>query len=192
VEKIGVKFMAENEPTKVCPLCAETIKAAAKVCPFCRSRQGCFTVLKGELAGAIVTITLFAVLIWMSSWLFPDDSDSTSSGDFIRHRDELPVVRTTLETAEKQERFWLSGFVTNKGDRPWRVNGLEVRFLDAQGSLLEVQHRVFDKINSFVVQPNSEHAFRIKLYSVPSSVTGTVQNIRVESATDGRKYYDPN
>jgi len=184
--------MAENEPTKVCPLCAETIKAAAKVCPFCRSRQSRFTVLKGELGGAIITITLFAVLIWMSSWLFPDDSDSTSAGDFVRHRSELPVVRTVLEGAEQQQQFRLSGFVTNKGDRPWRVTGLEVRFLNAQGSLLEVQHRVFDKNNAFVVQPNNEHAFQIKLYGVPNSVTGAVRNVLVESATDGRKNYDPN
>jgi hypothetical protein len=192
VEKSDVKVMAENEPTKVCPLCAETIKAAAKVCPFCRSRQGRFTVFKGELAGAIVTITLIAVLIWMSSWLFPDDSDSTSAGDFVRHRDELPVVRTVLECAEEHQRFWMSGYVTNKGDRPWRVTGLEVRFLNVQGSLLEVQHRVFDKNNAFVVQPNNEHAFRIKLYSIPNSVTGVVQKVLVESATDGRKNYDPN
>jgi hypothetical protein len=183
--------MAESEQTKVCPLCAETIKVAAKVCPFCQSRQSRFTVIKGALAGAFFVIALLVGLIVAGSWLFPDDSDSTSAGDFIRHRNELPVVRTTLETAEKQERFWLSGFVTNKGDRPWRVNGLEVRFLNAQGGLIEVQHRVFDKNNVFVVQPNSEHAFRIILYSIPSSVTGVVQNIRVESATDGRKYYNP-
>ena len=184
--------MAENEPTKVCPLCAETIKAAAKVCPFCRSRQGRFTVLKGELGSAIVTIALLAVPIWMSSSLFPDDSDSTSAVDFVRHRGELPVVRTVLEGAEGRQRFWLSGYVTNKGDRPWRVHKLEVRLLDARGNLLEVQHRPFAKNNAFVVQPNSEHAFRIELYGVPNSLTGVVQKVLVESATDGHKNYDPN
>ena len=190
MEENGLEVMAENEQTKVCPLCAETIKAAAKVCQFCRTRQGRFTVLKGELGGAIVTITLLAVLIWMSSSLFPDDSDSTSAADFIRHRDELPVVRTVLEGAEEHQRFWLSGYVTNKGDRPWRVHKLEVRLLDAGGNLLEVQHRPF-RDNAFVVQPNSEHAFRIELYGVPNSVTGVVQKVLVESATDGRKNYDP-
>ncbi len=184
--------MAENEQAKVCPLCAETIKVAAKVCPFCRSRQGRFTVLKGELTGAIVTITLFVVLLWMRSLLFPDDSDSTSAVDFIRHRDELPVVRTVLERAEGHQQFWLSGFVTNKGDRPWRVHELEVRLLDAQSNLLDVQHRPFTKDNAFVIQPNSEHAFRIELYGVPNSAKGAGQNVRVESATDGRKNYDPN
>jgi RNA polymerase subunit RPABC4/transcription elongation factor Spt4 len=191
VEEGGMKVMAENDQTKVCPLCAETIKAAAKVCPFCQSRQGRFTVLKGELAGAFVVIVLLGGLIALGSWLFPDESDSTSKSNFIRHRDELPAVRTTLETAEMREQFWLSGFVTNKDGHPWRILGLEVRFLDAQSNLLEVQHREFDKINAFVVQPNSEHAFRIRLYNVPSSVTGVVQNVRVEFATDGRKYYNP-
>jgi hypothetical protein len=184
--------MAENEQTKVCPLCAETIKVAAKVCPFCRTRQSRFTVIKGELAGAFFVIALLGGLIVAGSWLFPDDSDSTSAGDFVRHRDELPVVRTVLEGAEEHQRFWLSGYVTNKGGRPWRIHKLEVRFLDARGNLLEVQHRPFTKDNAFVVQPNSEHAFRIELYGVPNSVTGVVQKVLVESATDGRKNYDPN
>jgi hypothetical protein len=39
VEKIGLEVMAENESTKVCPHCAEIIKAAAKVCPHCRYWQ---------------------------------------------------------------------------------------------------------------------------------------------------------
>jgi hypothetical protein len=183
--------MAESEQTKVCPFCAETIKAAAKVCPHCQSRQSRFAVLKGGLAGACFAIALLGGLIALGSWLLPDKSDSTSGGDFIRHRNELPVVRTTLETAKMREQFWLSGFVTNKSDHPWRVLGLEVRFVDAHGNLLEVQHREFDKNNAFVVQPNSEHAFQIRLYNIPSSVTGVVQSVRVESATDGRKYYDP-
>ena len=183
--------MAENEQTKVCPLCAETIKVAAKICPFCRSRQSRFTVLKGELAGAFFVIVVLGGLIALGSLLPSDESDSTPSNDFIRHRDELAVVRTTLETIEMPEQFWLSGFVTNKGVRPWRVLGLEARFLDAQGNMLEVQHREFDKINAFVVQPNTEHGFRIRLYKIPNSATGVVQSIRVESAMDGRKNYDP-
>ena len=183
--------MAENEQTKVCPLCAETIKVAAKICPFCRSRQSRFTVIKGELAGAFMVIVLLGLLIAANSLLFPDDSDLASERDFVRHRNELRVVRTTLEVVGKQMQFWLSGFVTNNGDRPWRVHELEVQFLDSQGNLLDVQHRTFNQMNAFVVQPNSEHAFRIDLYNVSSSVTGVVQKVRVESATDGRKNYDP-
>ena len=179
--------MDAHEPTKVCPLCAETIKASAKVCPFCRSRQGRFTILKGELASAFTVIALLGVLAAMGLWMFPEPSDPESDPYFVRHRDELPVVRTTLESTKKVGHFWLSGFVTNRGHRPWRVHGLEVRFLDAQGGLLEAQH---EKAEAFVVQPGTEHAFRIELYNVLPSVTGAVQLVRVESASDGQQY-DP-
>jgi hypothetical protein len=183
--------MAENAQIKICPLCAETIKSAAKICPYCQSRQSRFTVLKGELAGAFVVILLIGGLIIVGSRVFPDESDSTSGRDFLGHRNDLLVVRTALESTEKRGEFLLSGFVTNQSVRPWRVLGLEARFLDAQGNMVEVQHREFDKMSAFVVQPSTEHAFQIKLYNVPNSVTGVVQIIRVESAIDGRKNYDP-
>jgi len=137
-------------------------------------------------------IVLLGGLIFVASRVFPNDSDATAGSDVIGHRDELPVVRTALEPTDMSEQFWLSGFITNRSSRPWRILSLEVRFLDPHHQLLDVRHAGFSKGDAFVVQPNSEHAFRIKLYGVSSSVTGSVRNVQVESAADGRKCYNPN
>jgi hypothetical protein len=44
--------MGESIHTKVCPACAETIKAAARKCPFCQSNQSLWGNWRGELAAA--------------------------------------------------------------------------------------------------------------------------------------------
>jgi hypothetical protein len=177
--------------TKVCPHCAETIKAAAKICPYCQSRQGRFVTLTHKLSAALVGLTLLAALGFLSIWSFSDNADETRDSGFARYRDKLPVVRTVLEPVGKKPEFWLTGYVANKNGRPWRVHKLEVRFLDQHGNLVDVQHPEFNKYEAFVVQPNQEHAFRIKLDKQSHTSTGIVHSVRVQTATDGREHYDP-
>jgi hypothetical protein len=40
--------MGDASQTKTCKLCAESIKAAAKVCPFCQAHQGRFALWREQ------------------------------------------------------------------------------------------------------------------------------------------------
>jgi hypothetical protein len=177
--------------TKVCPLCAETIKAAAKLCPHCRTRQNRFARLTGEIVGALVVMALLVALVSFLDLSSSDDNESNLYRGFAAHRDDLQVVRTTLEAGPRQSEFWLTGYVTNKGERPWRVHELEVRFLDARGNMVDVQHPWFGKYDAFVAQPAQEHAFRIALGKVAQTNAVNTCRVRVQSASDGRQHYDP-
>ena len=99
------------------------------------------------------------------------------------------VVRTSLERAKKRPEFWLTGYVTNKGDHPWRVHELEVKFMDGEGNMLDVHHPNVGEL--FVVQPRREHAFRVELGKVAFTNSGVFTQARVQTATDGDRPAKP-
>jgi hypothetical protein len=173
--------MDDVSQSKTCPRCAETIKAAAKACPFCQSGQGRFALWQEQLVSGLSLLLLVVLLGLVCYRALPDVPASGRS--FARHRDDLRVLRASLERDKKKPEFWLTGCVTNVGHFPWRVHELESRFLDAQGNLLDVCHPALS--DSFVVPPGGEIAFRVRLGELVFTNGGVVHQVRVQRATDG-------
>lgn len=183
--------MAENEPTKVCPLCAETIKTAAKVCPFCQTRQNRFRLLAGELTGVIVVLVVLVGLPIFCETMLPDESNETSCLAFVIHRSDLSVARPAWETdGNRSGDYWLTGLVTNKGSLAWRVHGFELKIFDKKNNLQDVAHPDLNKSEVFVVQPGQEHAFKVRFSSQVFESSSRL-SVRVQKATDARDRYDP-
>jgi hypothetical protein len=174
--------MAEGSQTKVCPLCAETIKAVAKLCPFCQTRQGRWVLWAQELFIVACVLVVMGFLIAFATWVFPEDA-RLEGLSFSNHRSELNVVRVALDRAKKRPEFWLSGFVTNTGTYPWRVHLMEVRFVDEQGHLFDVYHPTIEE--PFVVEPGREHSFRVTLGLIAWTNTVALPRVRVQFASDG-------
>lgn len=173
--------MSETE-TKICPLCAETIKAAARVCPFCRWKQRRFELWRQELALALVLVLLTGMAILVMVWIETDDTE-VGGRRFSRHRGDLAVMSPSLQAANGKPEFWMTGVITNRSERPWRVHQLEVRFLDAQGGLLDVRHANVKDL--FIIQPHRDHAFRVGLGELVFTNSVVTHDVRVQFATDG-------
>jgi len=171
-----------DQNVKVCPLCAEPIKAAAKVCPFCRAPQTRLAHWGPYLGLGFSVLVLLAFVGLACLWLFPDAFRSEGRS-FARYRAELVVARTSLERDQRKAEFWLSGYITNTGNYPWRVQDLEVRFIEREGKLVDVrQPEISEK---FVVQPHQEQAFRVGLGRLVFTNSSIVASVRVQAATDG-------
>ena len=180
--------MAENEPTKVCAFCAEMIKAAAKICPFCRSKQGRYALWRQELLLGGPAVVLVIIAIGVIAWIAPDQ-DGTGGRSFAGHRSDLVVLSPTLDCTGTKPDIWLTGMVTNQGDYPWRIHELEVRFLDERGNLLDVSHPEVKDL--FVVQPRQEHGFRVELNRLAFTNNYVIHQVRVQMATDGDRPLKP-
>jgi hypothetical protein len=175
--------MAENEQTKICLFCAETIKAAAKVCPFCRSKQWRYALWRQELLLGVLAAFIIIVAIWILVQLAPKENGDPGRS-FAGHRKDLVVMSTSLDRTGTKSDIWLTGVVTNQGDFPWRICELEVRFVDEHGNLLDVSHP--DVKDMFVVQPHQEHGFRVQLYRL-TFTNNVTRRVYVQTATDGNR-----
>lgn len=177
-----MRFMAENDLTKVCSFCAETIKMAAKVCPFCRSKQGRYVLWRQQLLIAVPGLALMIMAIVVISWIAPDEK-GVGGRSFAGHQSDLVVLSSSLDRKQAGPDFWLIGVVTNRGEHPWRVHELEVRFLDERGNLVDARHP--DVKDLFVVQSHQEHGFKVELGNLAFTNSGVRHQVRVLVATDG-------
>jgi hypothetical protein len=115
-------------------------------------------------------------------WLFPDVFHSEGRS-FTPYRAQLVVARTSLERDPRKSEFWLSGYITNIGNYPWRVEELEVRLIEGAGNLVDVLHpKISEK---FVIQPHQEQAFRVGLENLVFTNSSIIARVRVHAATDG-------
>jgi hypothetical protein len=179
------------EPTKVCPRCAETIKAAAKVCPFCQSRQNRAVYLAWDVFCAMTGLLVIGGLIFVANWAPGSDSDDGSDLSFKIHRTELAATDLDWRSSGAPGRYALTGYLTNSGTHAWRVSELEIRIKDQDGNLVDVAHTALEKDQRFVVPPNQRHALSIQ-FSSSLMKTNNQLSLRVQRAADGRSHSAPN
>jgi hypothetical protein len=170
--------MGETEQTKVCPLCAETIKAAAKVCPYCRKSQGQWFFLNLYDLSAIA-----AVLICIAA-IVPLISLSQTKRDFSLDRDKVGVLELhfTPAGATAKTNMVAFGIITNDSEHSWAIERFEIRYLDNKGKLLGMD----DQPEEFTILPKSNHSFRLDLDSYSSAPDYARCEVKVLSANDPR------
>jgi hypothetical protein len=175
--------MNEAAETKVCPFCAETIKAAAKRCPFCNSRLVRYALFRQELVLGLNCLIGLACVTAVGIWLFPYGMDGEGPS-FAWHRNDLEAKNVMVGVEDRGTDAYdynVSGVVTNKGRYPWRVQEFELTVTNTRG-IADVRHAGAKE--PFVVQPHTEHAF---IFHCSTSLTNTIvaARARVENARDG-------
>ncbi len=158
------------------------------MCPFCRTRQTRLALCGPELYIALMGLALLGIAVWVLASLVPSDQ-GVGGRAFARHRNDLEVTGATLNRTAGKRDFWLSGYVTNRGDHPWRIHRLEVRFVDGHGALLDVRHPEVD--GPFVILPERDHAVRVSLGEITFTNLEAPLEVRVQRATDGDRPFQP-
>jgi len=162
-----MNFMAENEPNKICPHCAEIIKAAAKVCPHCRYWQKKFSLYNPQIGATIWIIVSLGFLscfgIFWGRMFGPKE-------EFATYRNEITVVNSQLSQrnstsgCDSNVNVYITvvGTLTNHSDIAWKDVGVEARFLDKSGKQFDVITVNADEYRGVTILPHGEAAFKIE------------------------------
>jgi hypothetical protein len=153
--------MVENEQTKICPLCAETIKAAAKVCPHCRHWQKKWSLQNPRIGMTLWTLTGLVFLIGWSAFY---EKAFGPKEQFATYRNEISIVNSEFSQRISGSNLWITvvGTLTNHSDIGWKDVGVEAQFFDKSGKLIDAITVNTDEYRSVTILPHGEAAFRIE------------------------------
>jgi hypothetical protein len=178
--------MAENEQTKICPLCAETIRAAAKVCPHCRYWQKKWSLQNPQTTQSIgaflmlllITAAVVGLGIFLSHVIGP-------KRDFAPYRNQVKVVNSEVNFGMVYSNLtvFVVGVITNQSDYGWKQVGLEARFFDRNGKLIDVIP-ANSEYSPVTVLPHTEAGFKIQRSAAQEESAYASHQIFVRTAKD--------
>ncbi|MBI3415035.1 MAG: hypothetical protein HY043_06895 [Verrucomicrobia bacterium] len=152
--------MNEALETNVCPLCAEVIKSAAKVCPHCRHWQK-----KWSLQNPLVMMNVWAVfwLVLLACLVTFVEKTVGPKREFGPYQDQIVAINSEFSHRMSGSNLWVTvvGVVTNRSDFAWKNVGLEAQFFDRQGKLIDVDSHTRD-YDGFTILPHAQQAFKIE------------------------------
>lgn len=176
--------MTDNEQTKICPLCAETIRAAAKVCPHCRRPQKRRFFISDHETHAIGALLFFIAAAFLALWFFTTGRRYSPEKHIITVLSaEFGVETTSYQTNEIETNVIVSGVLTNASEYSWKLTGFEVRFLDAAGKTVDVGKGGSEYLD-LIVLPHSDHAFHVSLFPMKTVPTHAGSMVTVTEASD--------
>jgi len=170
--------------TKTCPLCAETIKAAAKVCPFCGRNQPVAIkepwrkMIEAWLLLAAFAAIVFGGLYWLARIVGP-------GRPFELYREKVVVVDPQMHFGSFAAANYIStiGFIRNDSPLAWKNVQLEVRYFDSEGRLVDTRTEVFWDRR---LPPGDQQAFRIRGPADKPGSAYVSQKVLLRSAVDAR------
>jgi hypothetical protein len=153
--------MSEAGETKVCPLCAETIQAVAKVCPHCRYWQR-----RWSLANPFASVTIYSVMwiiVIVGAMTFCEKAFGPKE-EFAVYRNEIAVVSSEFSQRTASSNLYVTvvGTLTNQSDIGWKDVSVEARFFDRSGKMIDAITVNADGYHGVVILPHGEAAFKIE------------------------------
>jgi hypothetical protein len=180
--------MAENQEKKICPHCAESIPARAKVCPRCRRWLSTWSFRNPAIAIPIFFLPVVAFYFivahaFLSRFqiMFNPPPYYSDSPDSIR------VLESNMNWANTVdgERLFVTGVVTNQSTNAWHSLEFDIRFFNTNNQMIDAANGR----SYFTVGPASDSAFRVSVAPMASSNEYSSFKIQVNNARTAKGPY---
>ena len=147
--------------TKVCKMCAETIKAAAVVCPHCRRVQTTWKITSPNLTAMATLITMGVYLI--AGFLLINKI--VGQRNFEPYKNQITILESTVSQRVTSNGVFvvITGILTNGCDYSWKRVSIEGQLFGVDGRLIDAIPAKSDVFNDdAVVAAHSVAAFKIE------------------------------
>ena len=152
--------MPETGETKTCPLCAEEVKASARVCPHCRHWLRKWSFLNPHVSVAVAVAIWVLVGVCFTAFINRVLGPKT---DFAQYRDQIRVSNSQYSQGMHGSNLWntVVGTLTNDSSVGWKDVEVEAQFFDKSGKMID-DIPVRDYGFGPVILPHGEAAFKIE------------------------------
>lgn len=169
-----------DHQAKQCPVCAESIPGAAKVCPRCRTWLtwwSFYNPTSSAFVMAAMILSLVGLLSlrlvgWFGGIFNPPPYYAETAGGLRVLDSHFSLVET-----KDGQRIYVLGVLTNESAVPWKEVELQCRFLDESGRMIDAAHPVA----RLTILPGCDSAFRAVVTSARQ--TKNYQKVEVTVST---------
>ncbi len=177
------KIMNDNVETKTCDLCAESIRVAAKVCPYCRSFQSRWRLKKQiEQWSSLVLLLMmgFGFMIFIGNIFSP-------GRNFSEFQNQLTITDAEMHFSQNTNGNFIStvGQIKNSSPYAWKDLQIEVQYYNKNGHMIDT--RTEDRYSE-IISAGSTEAFRIRGPADKTESEYSTQKKFLRSAKDARKW----
>ena len=168
--------------TKTCPHCAETIKAAAKRCPRCRT--GLIKTKNAKWLELGVFYFLICTPILLAAWWMREINEPGEP--FDSYRSQIIVTNTTMNYSRSDNTNIIAvvGYLVNESSLAWNTLQVEAQFFDINGILVDTKTEI---LPSQELPASMTQAFRIRTAASTSGEQYANHKVFVRTAKDARK-----
>lgn len=162
--------------SRTCPFCAETIHAAAKVCPRCRQWLSLRSIrhpIVGFLAVSLpvllgLGVLRYGVILRFERMFNPPPFYSEMPNALVILESRMNWVQTT-----NGPRIYVTGILTNRSAVAWKDIEFECRFFGTNGVMLDAANTQ----SRFTILAEDDLAFRVVV--VPARSAGDYHALKV-------------
>lgn len=170
-----------NPTSKACPFCAETVPAAARICPRCRQWLSYRSLRHPVVSLFVVGLPAMLCFLGFGYVMLQFLAHYTNPPPYyFEHPGSIRVLESRINWVEAKDgsRIYVTGLITNQSLLPWKDLEFDCRFFNAEGVMIDA----CDGRSSFTIQPATESAFRVIVKPAQSATDYKTHRITVGTA----------